>query len=116
MRAARKCSPTRGIHSTHLSARRLRRPLRNPRQNPLKLQVSFMASVVAKCVFVKVGLQVLTAHTVIHATDSAFHQTPESLNRLSVNVARNVDAARVPNAAMHVPMRLKAIVGNVFVS
>src|SRR6266581_4252759 len=41
MRAARKCGPTRGTHSTRCSSVRSRRQLRNPRQNPLKLQVSF---------------------------------------------------------------------------
>src|SRR6266571_260048 len=116
MRAARKCGPTRGMRSTRFSSVRSRRQLRNPRQNSLKLQVSFMPSVVPEGIFIQVVLQILRAHIVVHAADSPLDQTPESLNRLSVNVAGDIDAARVTDATMQVPMRLKAIVGNVLVS
>jgi hypothetical protein len=115
MKAAKKCGPTRGMRSMRLSVRRLRRLPRNLLQNPLELKIPLVSPVVPKRVFVKVGLQVLGAHVVVHAADSPLYQAPESFNRLSVNVARDIDAARVPNAPMHISMRVKAIVGNVFV-
>src|SRR6266404_3650203 len=115
MRAARKCSPTRGTHSTRWSSGRSRRPLRNPRQNTLKLQIPFVASVVAKRVFVEVGLQVLRAHIVVHAADSPLHQAPESFNRLSVDVARDVDFRAAPDTAMDIAMHLQPVIRNVVV-
>src|ERR1700676_3877888 len=95
MRAARKGGPTRGMRSTRFSARRSRRLPRNPLQNPLKLKIPLMPPVVPEGIFVKVSLQVFGAHVVVHAADPALNKTPESLNRLSVNVTRDVDAARV---------------------
>src|SRR5438874_999575 len=84
-------------------------------QNSPKLLVSHMSPVVAKAVFVKVGLQVLRAHAVIYSADSTLHKAPESLNRLGVNVARDVDSRAVVYPAMGVTLRFQFVVRNVFI-
>src|SRR6266436_10034758 len=115
MRAARKCSPTRGMRSTAFSTRRLRRPLRNLPQNRPELLIPQVSPVVAEGVFVKVGLQVLRAHAVIHAADPALHKTPESLNRLGVNVARDIDSRAVIDSPVNVSRVLQSVVRNVLI-
>src|SRR6266850_1115979 len=112
MRPAIKCSPTRGMHSTPCSTRRLRRLLRNPPQNRPELLIAQVPPVVAEGVFVKVALQVLRAHAVVHAADSTLHKTPESLNRLGVNVTRDVNSRAVIDAPMGVSRRFQSVVGN----
>src|ERR1041385_2853679 len=115
MRAARRCSLTRGMRSTPCSTRLLRRLLRNPPQNSPELLIPHVSPVVAEGVFVKVGLQVLRAHAVVHAADPALHKTPESLNRLSVNVSRDVYFRAVIDSPVNVSRVLKPVIGNVFV-
>src|SRR5260221_4992005 len=115
MRAARKCSPTRGMRSTAFSTRRLRRPLRNLPQNRPELLIPQVSPVVAEGVFVKVGLQVLRAHAVVHAADPALHKTPEPLNRLGVNVARDVDSRAVIDSPVNVSRRFQPVVRNVLI-
>src|SRR6266404_1469958 len=109
---ARKCAHTRGPHSTVYSIRRLRRPLRKLPQNSPKLLIPHVPPVVAKGVFVKIGLQVFRADAVVHAADPALHKTPESLNRLGVNVARDVDSRAMIDAPMGVTRRFQSVVGN----
>ena len=103
------------MHPTRYLSGLSRRPLRSPRQNRPELLVPPVSPVVPDSVFVQVGLQVFRAHVVVHAAYSSLHQTPESVNRLSMNIARNVDASRVPDATMHTAMRLKTIAGNVLI-
>jgi len=99
MRAARKCGPTRGMHSTRFSTRLSRRPFRNPRQDSAKLLIAFVSTVVAEGVFVKIALQVLRRNRVVDAADPALHKTPESLNAVGMNVAvSHVLSRPVPNA------------------
>ena len=102
MRVARKCGPIRGTLSIPFSTRRLRRPLRNPLQNRPKLLIPHVSPVVAESVFVKVSLQVLGAHAVVHAADPALYKAPESLNRLGVNVSRDVDSRAVVDSTVNV--------------
>lgn len=110
MRAARKCSPTRGKRSTVFSKRPLRRLLGNLLQNPLKQQIPLISTVVPEGVFVQVGLQILRADAVIDAADSTLHKTPESFNRLGVNISRNIDSLAMPDAAMDVALRFQSVV------
>src|SRR5713226_494726 len=109
MRAAKKCSPTRGMLSTPCSTRRLRRLLRNPPQNRPELLIAQVSPIVAERVFVKVALQVLRAHTVVHAADPALHKAPESLNRLGMNVSRDVDSRAVIDAPMGVTLPFQSV-------
>src|ERR1700730_2825899 len=112
MRAARKCGLIRETHSTRCSSGRSRRPLRNLLQNRPEKQIPSVPPIVAKSVFVEVGLQVLRADAVVHAADSTLYKTPKSLNRLSVDVARDVDSRAVVNPAMSVSLRFQSIVGD----
>src|SRR5437660_2370390 len=112
MRAARKCGPTRGMRFTRFSSGRSRRQLRNPRQNQLEQQVSCVPPIESKSVFVQVSLQVLRAHVVVDPADSPLHQTPESFNGLSMDVARDVDSCAVTNALVDIAFGLQSIVGN----
>src|SRR3989442_13907746 len=107
MRAARKCGPTREMRSTPCSTRRLRRLLRNLPQNRSELLIPQVPPVVAKGVFVKVGLQVLRADAVVDAADSPLHKTPESFNRLGVNVARDIDSRAVIDSTVNVSCRFQ---------
>jgi len=122
MRAARKCDPIRGMHSTRFSTRGSKRPLRNPRKNSPELLVSFMSAVEAESVFVEVGLQVFVRNRVIDPADPALHQTPEPFNRIGVNVAHHVDTAFVANLTMAIvrwlpifPEILDALIGGVLI-
>src|SRR5229473_4259375 len=112
MRAARKCGLTRRMRSTRFSSVRSRRPLRNLLQNPLKQQVPLVSAVVAKAVLIQVGLQILRAHIVVDAPDSTLHQTPESFDGLSVNVARDINLRAVPDALVNVALRLQTVTGH----
>src|SRR6266404_3936239 len=116
MRAARKCSPTRGMRSTTCSTRLSRRPLRNLLQNSPELLIPQISSVVAKAVLIQVGLQILRAHVVVHAADPALHQTPESLDSLGVNISRDINLRAVPDAAMYVAEVLESVVGHEIIS
>src|SRR6266478_273893 len=112
MRAARKCGPTRETHSILFSSVRSRRPLRNPLQNSPEKQVPSVPQIVAKRIFIEVGLQEFRAHVVIDPADSPLHQTPESFDGLSVNVTRDVNLRAVTDATMHVAEILESIVRN----
>src|SRR5260221_11869655 len=112
MKAARKSGPTRGITSTRFSSARSRRPLRNPLQNRPERQVPCVPQIVAKRVFVEVGLQEFRADVVVDAADSALHQTPESFDSLGVNVAGDINLRAVTDAPMDVAEILESIVRN----
>src|SRR6266567_7227203 len=112
MRAARKCGPTRGMHSIRFSSARSRRQLRNPRQNQPKKQVSAVPTIEPKTVFVQIALQVLRAHVVVDPADSSLYQTPESFNGLSVDVARDINLRAVPDALVDIAFGLQSIVGH----
>ena len=75
------------------------------------------SSIVAETILVQIGLQIVTAHVVIHAPNSAFHQRPESFDGLRVNVASNVDFLGVLNAAMIVIVRSsgKSVIGRILI-
>src|SRR5437867_5717088 len=115
MRAARKCGPTRGMRSTRFSSVRSRRPLRNLLQNRPEKQVAPVPPIEPETVFVEVGLQVLCADVVIDTADPALHQTPESFDALSMNIARDVNLRAMPDALVDVAFGLQAVVGNVIV-
>src|SRR5579885_2627402 len=115
MRAARKCGPTRGLHSTRSSSVLLRCLLRNLLQNPLKQQIPLVSPVVPEGVFVQVGLQIFCANAVVDAADSPLHETPESLNRLSVDGPGDIDSRSMVDAPMSVSVSLQPIVADVFI-
>src|SRR6266702_4093823 len=115
MKAARKYGPTRGMHSTRFSSVRSRHPLRNPLQNRPEKQIPSIPPIEPETVFVEIGLQVLRAHVVVDPANSAFHQTPESFDGLSVNVARDINLRAVPDALVDVAFGLQAVVGNVII-
>src|SRR6266404_2736267 len=112
MRAARKCSPSRGKLSISFSTRPSRRPLGNLPQNSPELLIPHIPAVVAKAVFIQIGLQVLRAYVVVDPADPAFHQTPESFDSLSMNVARDINLRAVTNASMDVAEILEPIIRN----
>src|SRR6266478_1000712 len=112
MRAARKCGPTRETHSIRFSSVRSRRPLRNPLQNSPEKQVPSVPQIVAKRIFVEVGLQEFRAHVVVNPADSTLHQAPESFDSLSVNVARDINLRAVADAPMNITEILESIVRN----
>jgi hypothetical protein len=66
----------------------------------MKDQVTLIAPVVAPWVFFQVGLQILLADRVVHATDAALYKAPEALDRVGVDIAHHVDLGRVVDPAM----------------
>src|SRR6266436_6376159 len=112
MRAARKCGPTRGMRFTRFSSGRSRRPLRNPLQNRPEKQVPSVPPIEPKAVLIQVGLQIFRAHIVVDPADPALHQTPESFDALSMNIARDVNLSAVPDALVGIAVGLQPIVGN----
>src|SRR5271165_2707197 len=98
----RKCSPSARLRSISFCRRLLNRKLGNPLQNIVENQISLVAPVVAKRIFVKIRLQVFPRHRVIDSADSPFNQRPESFDSLGVNVAQYVHASRMIDAAMRI--------------
>src|SRR5438128_1422358 len=76
------------------------RQLGNPLQNRSEQQISLISPVVPPRIFIKIGLQILLRHGVIDSTNSAFYQTPESFNRVRVNVAHYVNLGAVADSLM----------------
>jgi len=48
-------------------------------------------AVVAEAVLVKVGLEVLPAHRVIHAADPTLYKAPEAFDGVRMNISHHVD-------------------------
>src|SRR5581483_9108550 len=87
---------------THFCSGRLRRPLRNLLQNRSKNQVPLISPVIPERIFIQIALQVFMRNLMVNATDAAFHQRPETLNRVRVNVSLYINLCAVIDAAMFV--------------
>src|SRR5438477_1471279 len=91
------------------------RQLGNPLQNRSEQQIALISPVVPPRIFIKVGLQILLRNGVIDSSDSAFHQTPESFNRVRVNVAHYVNLGAVADSFMFLYTPSDTIINRVLI-
>src|SRR6266542_6104979 len=63
----------------------------NLTKHNLKHWPGVFSMVVAECVFIKVALEMLSAHGVIDPPDAGLDEPKETLNRIGMNVAIHVD-------------------------
>jgi hypothetical protein len=71
-------------------------------QEAVKHRRCIESAVIAKTVFVQVGLQVPFANRVINTAHTILHQAPKALYRVRMNVADNVDLGAVIDSLMRV--------------
>jgi hypothetical protein len=69
----------------------------------------------AETVFIQVHLQILGANIVVDATNPVLRQAPETLYRVRVSIARDIDALTVMDALVLIAAPFKWIVGDIFV-
>jgi len=58
----------------------------------------------------------MLAYVVIYASDSAFYQTPETVNRLRMNIARDVDLFRVIDALVQIALFFQTVISSPLIS
>lgn len=71
--------------------------------------------VVAKAVFIKVGLQIMASHIVIDTAQPVLYERPESLNCIGVDVANNVHLLAVIDSAVLPAASAESLIGRVIV-
>src|SRR5271156_937175 len=76
------------------------------------------AAIVAKAVFVQVGLQVVTANGMIDTLDPVLYERPKSFDGLGMNVASNVNFLAMTNPAVIVVVRRspEAVIDHIVIS
>jgi hypothetical protein len=74
-----------------------------------------LPAIEAESVFVQVALQIIPADVVIDASNAVLGQAPESLDRVRMRVARDVNLRRVVDALVLVSHPFERVVGRVFV-
>lgn len=98
---------------------RLRRQFSHFRQNRKENQVPGLAAVVSERVLIEIALQVFLAHRVVDTAKTSFHQTPESLDSLSVNLSPrsgDVNLLTVPDAVVPITPSFDPVISRVIIS
>ena len=71
--------------------------------------------IVPEAEFVKVGLEIMASDVVVHTPQAIFYQRPESLNRIRMYVANDVDAFAMVDSAVGVASCSESVVGAVII-
>src|SRR5438270_693829 len=89
-----------------------RRPLGNLLQNRSEDQIALISPVIPERIFIQIGLQIFLGNLMINATNSAFNQGPQTVNRLRMNIASDVNFLTVINSLMRVSSLRKIVVSD----
>jgi hypothetical protein len=84
-------------------------------QKASKHRLFIESAIVAKTIFIEIGLQVALANRMINAPQTVLYQTPKSLKGIRMDVANDVDLGDVIDAAvivLSVSDALDSIIGN----